>query len=89
MVKTTKTYTQEQLDQAEISFKVANIEKMVIDIHHKLDANYVTKDELRIHILKMEQIQKQTDFIQKIVFGVIGTIALTVVGAILNLVVHR
>lgn len=72
MVK--QTYTQEQVDLKDMSNKVSSIEKTVNDISRKLEANYVTKDELKL-------LQIQVELLQKIVYGVVGLIITAVVSA--------
>ena len=77
----TKTYTLDQVDLKLLATDMASVKKMVGDINNKLDANYVTKDEMKL----MEQ---KLDLIQKIVYGVIALILTAVVGAVVSLVLR-
>lgn len=76
-----KTYTQDQVDLKLLATDMASVKKMVGDINNKLDANYVTKDAMKL----MEQ---KLDLIQKIVYGVIALILTAVVGAVVSLVLR-
>lgn len=73
MKNSSKLYTQDQVDLFKMASRVESIDKTVADINHKLDANYVTKDELKI-------VQLQVELLQKIVYGLISLILTTVVG---------
>ncbi len=63
------------VDVAVILNKVGYIEKEVIDMRTKLDKEYVTQD--------------QFEPIKNIVYGMVGTIRLAVVGAIMALVIRK
>lgn len=82
MPKTTNETQQDKINLAVLGNKMDNLDRKVGEISSKLDADYVTKDALKLLELRYEQVQKQTDFIQKIVYGVIGLIATTVISGI-------
>lgn len=77
-----KTYTQDQIDFVKMSGKVDNIEKAVIEIDRKLDANYVTKDELKL-------VQMQVELLQRIVYGVVGLILTAVIGGMVAFYLNK
>jgi hypothetical protein len=72
---TDKTLNKINVDIAVILNKVGYIEKEVVDIKSKLDKEYVTQDQFQP--------------IQRVVYGMIGTILLGVLGAFLALVINK
>jgi hypothetical protein len=71
-----KRYTQSQVDLKLMTEKLTNIEKKVIEIDRKLEAEYVTKDQLAI-------VKSELELLQRIVYGVVGLIITAVVGGMI------
>lgn len=74
-----KTYTKADVDFAVMATDLKTVKDTVANISRKLDAEYVTKDELALRDQKIE-------LLQKIVYGVVGLILTAVVGAVVSLV---
>lgn len=74
--KADKKYTQDQVDLALMAADLEAVKNTVTAINHKLDANYVTKEELKVFILQLE-------ILQKIVYGIVGVVLSTVLGGAL------
>jgi hypothetical protein len=71
-----KRYTQSQVDLKLMTEKLTNIEKKVIEIDRKLEAEYVTKDQQAI-------VKSELGLLQRIVYGVVGLIITAVVGGMI------
>lgn len=70
-----KSFNKINIDLAVILNKVGYIEKEVTDIKTKLEKEYVTQD--------------QFEPVKKIVYGMVGTILLAVIGAVITLVIRK
>lgn len=75
MATAEQRYTKDQVDLALISADLKQVKETVESINHKLESNYVTKDELKL-------VQVQLELIQKIVYGVVGLILTAVIGSV-------
>jgi len=74
-----KTHSQKEIDKAVVMQQVVDdieqIKKDTTEIKIRLESNYVTKDQFAP--------------VQKIVYGMVGLILVTVVGALLTLVIIK
>lgn len=77
----------ETLSSALVLKDIEYIKNDISEIKNKLEAQYVSKPELRLLEQKHETLQRQADFTQKIVYGTIGLIAVAVISALVRLVV--
>ena len=68
-----KRYSQDQVDLALIASDLKTVKETVDSVNRKLDANYVTKDELKLTTIQLE-------LLQRIVYGVVGLILTAVIG---------
>lgn len=75
-----RRYTQDQVDLALMATDLAAVKKTVESMNSKLDADYVTKDVMKLLELKVE-------LLQKIVYGMVTLVLVAFVGAVINLVI--
>jgi hypothetical protein len=80
-MSTRKQYTQSEVDVALINEKLTNIQKKVTDIDKKLDADYVTKDQMKI-------VESELGLLQKIVYGIVGLILTGVIGGMISFYIN-
>lgn len=64
-----------------ISEKMNNIENTVNELKQKLNDDYSTNDEIE---LKCGRMARDVEFLQKIVFGLISLILVTVIGGLVT-----
>ena len=74
-MKKPTTNNQLSVDIAVMANKVDNIDKTVRDIQGKLEKGYVTQDEFTP--------------VKNIVYGMVGTVLLAVIGALIALVINK
>jgi len=74
-MKKPTTNNQLGIDIAVIANKVDNIDRTVRDIQGKLEKDYVTQDEFTP--------------VKNIVYGMVGTVLLAVIGALIALVINK
>ncbi len=74
-------YTQSQVDVKLMTEKLTNIEKKVIEIDRKLEAEYVTKDQQAI-------VKSDLMFLQRTVYGLVGLIITAVVGGAITFFIN-
>jgi len=74
-MKKPTTNNQLSVDIAVMANKVDNIDKTVRDIQGKLEKDYVTQDEFTP--------------VKNIVYGMVGTVLLAVIGALIALVINK
>ncbi len=76
-----KRYTQSQVDVKLMTEKLTNIEKKVIEIDRKLEAEYVTKDQQAV-------VKSDLMFLQRTVYGLVGLIITAVVGGAITFFIN-
>ena len=74
-----KVFSKVEVDLKILSDKVTNIDLNITEIKKKLEQEYVSKDKLEITNLRVERIEK-------IVYGVVGTMLIAMILAIVKLV---
>jgi hypothetical protein len=88
MHENNKKYTQDQVDLMsrlqEMSNDIKTTQCDIKEIKDKLEADFVTRGELKLLELKLATQQEKVDFLQKIIYGIISLIVLTVIGGMVT-----
>ena len=87
MTREQESYSKDQVDLQLMAKDISEINNKVDAISKRLENDYVTQDKWKIYEVKHDQLQKQADRTERIVFGIIGTIALAVLVAVVKLVI--